>query len=167
VPARGGHLGPEPGEVDRADIDARADVACFTTAPLPIPLELIGEPLLELRLRADQPGFDLCAAISVLDAGGKRVRQLATGVLRQRGEACRRESLRRLRLQPLRAQLQQGERLRLSLAGTAWPQIAVNPGDGSIPIGAVGPAHRVIGLEFNLEDSRLWLTPLIGANWAG
>jgi putative CocE/NonD family hydrolase len=164
VPARGGHLGLEPGCVDRADIDARADVACFTTAPLPTPLELIGEPMLEVRVRADQPGFDLCAALSVLDAGGNGVRQLATGVLRQRGEACRHDALRRLRLQPLRTLLRPGERLRLSLAGAAWPQIAVNPGDGSIPAGAVGPAHRVIGLDLNLEGSRLWLTPLIGAD---
>jgi putative CocE/NonD family hydrolase len=164
VPARGGHLGLEPGVVDRTEIDARADVACFTAAPLQEPLELLGEPWLELLVRADQPGFDLCATLSVLSTDGREVRQLCSGVLRQRGEPCRQEALRRLRLQPLRARLRAGERLRLSLAGAAWPQIAVNPGDGSHPGGAVGPKHRVIELQFNLEGSRLWLTPLIGAD---
>ncbi len=167
VPGRGGHLGLEPGCADRADLDARADVACFTGPPLQAPLELLGEPALELRAHADQPGFDLCAALSVVNANGNEVRQLSTGVLRQRGEHCRRATLRRLRLQPLRAQLRRGERLRLSLAGAAWPQIAVNPGDGSLPAGGVGLEHRVIELQINLEGSRLWLTPLIGADCAG
>ncbi|MFM7732785.1 MAG: CocE/NonD family hydrolase, partial [Cyanobium sp.] len=167
VPGRGGHLGLEPGCLDRADLDARADVACFTAAPLQEPLELLGEPLLELHVRADQQGFDLCAALSVLDPAGSSVRQLCTGVLRQRGEPCRREALRQVRLQPLRARLRPGERLRLSLAAAAWPQIAVNPGDGSLPTGAVGPQHRVITLQLQLESSRLWLTPLIGADCAG
>jgi putative CocE/NonD family hydrolase len=167
VPGRGGHLGLESGCVDRADIDARADVACFTAAPLQQPLELLGEPLLDLFACADQPGFDLCAALSMVDPAGSTVRQLCTGVLRQRGEPCRREVLRRVRLQPLRARLQPGERLRLSLAAAAWPQIAVNPGDGSLPTGAVGPEHRVIELQLRLDRSRLWLTALIGADCAG
>jgi putative CocE/NonD family hydrolase len=167
APGRGGHLGLEPGCVERADIDERADVACFTGPPLEDDLELLGEPRLALRLRADQPGFDLCAALSVQSADGASVRQLCTGVLRQRGEHCRVEAMRQLRLQPLRARLRRGERLRLSLAGAAWPQIAVNPGDGSLPGGAVGAGHRVIELLLDLEGSRLWLAPLIGAHWEG
>ena len=31
VPGRGGYLGLDAGLCDRADLDARADVACFTT----------------------------------------------------------------------------------------------------------------------------------------
>lgn len=167
VPGRGGHLGLEPGSVERADIDERADVACFTGVLLEEDLELLGEPRLTLRLQADQPGFDLCAALSVQSPDGVSVRQLCTGVLRQRGEHCRSEALRQLRLQPLRARLRRGERLRLSLAGAAWPLIAVNPGDGNLPGGAVGAAHRVIELLLDLEGSRLWLAPLIGADWKG
>jgi putative CocE/NonD family hydrolase len=164
VPGRGGHLGLDAGICERGDIDRRADVACFTGQPLVEPLELLGEPWLEIVAAADQPGFDLCAALSVLGPENGPVRQLCTGVLRQRGEGCRVAAPRRLRLQPLRARLQAGERLRLSLAGAAWPQIAVNPGDGSLPRGASGPGHRVIELRLDLAGSRLWLNPLLGAD---
>jgi predicted acyl esterase len=67
-------------------------------------------------------------------------------------------------LQPLRATVAAGERLRLSLAGAAWPQIAVHPGHGDLPPGPSGPGHRVISLELRLEEARLWLTPLAGAD---
>ena len=164
VPGRGGHLGLESGVVERADLDGRADVACFTTAPLEQSLRLLGEPQLTITVGADQPGFDLCAALSVVDADGQRVRQLCGGVARFLGPDCRKQARRSLRLQPIHACLLPGERLRLSLAGAAWPQVAVNPGDGSQPLGGVGPGHRVITLSMGLASSRLWLGPLLGAN---
>jgi predicted acyl esterase len=72
--------------------------------------------------------------------------------------------LRELQLQPLAVRLERGERLRLSLAGAAWPLVAVNPGDGSLPSGGSGPDHRVITITLQPCDSHLWLDPLIGAN---
>jgi putative CocE/NonD family hydrolase len=164
APGRGGHLGLDAGLAERGDLDGRADVACFTTAPLTGPLELVGIPRLELVVAADQDGFDLCAALSHLPRQGGGVQQITTGVARFRGEGCRSPRLRRLNLQPLALRLEEGDRLRLSLAGAAWPQIAVNPGDGSVPLEAPGPRHRVIGLDLQLAVSRLWLTPLTGAD---
>lgn len=164
APGRGGHLGLDAGPAERADLDARADVACFTTAPLEQPLDVVGIPHLQLVIAADQQGFDLCAALSHLPRQGGAVQQIATGVARFLGEGCRSPGLRRLNLQPLAVRLEAGDRLRLSLAGAAWPQIAVNPGDGSLPLEAPGPRHRVIGLDLHLAGSRLWLTPLTGAD---
>jgi hypothetical protein len=164
VPGRGGHLGLEQGPVERADLDRRADVACFSGDPQPEPLELVGTPKLRLRAWADQPGFDLCAALSVVNADGTRVRQLCTGFGRWLGPDASAEQLRELQLQPLAVRLERGERLRLSLAGAAWPLVAVNPGDGSLPSGGSGPDHRVITLTLQPCDSHLWLDPLIGAN---
>ncbi len=164
VPGRGGHLGPEPGLVERADLDARCDVACFTTSPLAADLELVGEPRLVIRVRGDGGGFDLCAALSVVRGGGESVQQLAVGVRRRRppqGPAGDSGTM-RLRLQPLRATLRQGERLRLSLAGAAWPQIAVHPGGANLAPGPTGPEHRVIPLDFDLTGATLWLAPLAG-----
>lgn len=166
VPGRGGHLGPEPGLVERGDLDGRCDVACFTSAPLAADLELLGEPRLVIRVRGEGGGFDLCAALSVVSDGGGRVRQLCVGVRRRvgpRSSGARNDSTLRLRLQPLRATLGRGERLRLSLAGAAWPQIAVHPGTGGLAPGPSGPGHRVIPLEFDLTGARLWLAPLMGA----
>ncbi len=164
VPGRGGHLGSRPGSAERSDLDRRADVACFTGAPLETPLRLLGSFRLRLRVHADQPSFDLCATLSEVSPDGGTVRQLATGVGRFVTGPAGAETLRELSLQPLGTELEAGTRLRLSLAGAAWPQIAVNPGDGSLPAGGSGPAHRVISLTLELSGSQLRLEPLIRAN---
>jgi putative CocE/NonD family hydrolase len=159
VPARGGHLGGQIGAVERSDLDGRADVACFTAPALERPLELVAEPVLRLRAAADQPGFDLCAALSRVSADGREVRQLATGIARCRGEEARQPMQRQVRLQPLFVSLAAGERLRLSLAGAAWPQFAVNPGDGTVPGAGSGPGHRVITITLQLGGGCLRLEP--------
>ncbi|MCP9899974.1 CocE/NonD family hydrolase [Cyanobium sp. Cruz CV13-4-11] len=164
APGRGGHLGPAPGPVERADLDRRSDVACFSTAPLAHDLWLLGTFHLQLRVSADQSSFDLCAALSEVSPDGRSVRQLTTGVARfGPGEAAATAG-RSLALQPLATLVAAGQRLRLSVAAAAWPLIAVNPGDGSLPAGGSGPGHRVISLTLDLADSRLGLEPLIRAN---
>lgn len=163
VPGRGGHLGLEAGLVARDDLDRRADVACFTSAALTEPLRLEGIPQLVIAVQADQPGFDLCAALSLLAADG-RTWQVSTGVARFLGDHCLRLRRRRLQLQPLLRELEPGQRLRLSLAAAAWPQIGVNPGDGSPWAGPVSPAHRQITLSFELGAARLWMSSMFGAN---
>jgi predicted acyl esterase len=147
--------------VRREDLDRRADVACFTTPPLAGDLQLGGRASLELEVAADQPGFDLCAALSVVR--GEEVRQLGTGVARFLGPDCLRRGRRRVVFQPLLATLRAGERLRLSLAGAAWPQIGVNPGTAELPAGPAGAAHRVVTLQFHLAGSVLSLNPLASA----
>ena len=165
VPGRGGHLDPNPGATGRADLDGRRDVACFTSEPLRAPLHLLGRPLLRLRVAADQPGFDLCAALSLVSSDGEgqitSVRQLGTGVARFLGNGCLENGERLIELQPLVAELAAGDRLRLSLSASAWPQIALNPGDGSKPMGGPSARHRVITLEMDLEDSQLTIAPLL------
>jgi putative CocE/NonD family hydrolase len=159
VPGRGGHLGLDPGCCERGDLDQRRDVACFSSAPLEKTLVLACRPRLRLQLGADQPGFDLCVALSRVQSDG-RVLQLCTGVRRERGEACQTSRWRSVELQPLLLHLRPGERLRLSLAGAAWPQIAVNPGTGANAWGDSGIKHRVITLALDLEGARLELRSL-------
>jgi predicted acyl esterase len=163
VPGRGGHLGLEAGLVAREDLDRRADVACFTSAPLSEALRLEGIPQLVIAVQADQPGFDLCAALSLLTADG-RAWQVSTGVARFLGDHCLRLRRRRLQLQPMLRELEPGQRLRLALAAAAWPQIGVNPGDGNPWAGPVSPAHRQITLSFDLGAARLWISSMFGAN---
>jgi hypothetical protein len=162
VPGRGGHLGLDAGPCDRADLDRRCDVACFTSPPLAESLALIGQPELLLAVDADQASFDLSAALAVVSGDGQRVRQLATGFLRVNCQAGPHQAGPQLRLslQPLAARLEPGEALRLSLAGAAWPQIAVNPGDGSLPLGGSGSRHRSISIGLELAQARLRLVPV-------
>jgi predicted acyl esterase len=145
--------------IERGDLDNRADVACFSTAALAEALWLLGRPSLELTVQADQPGFDLCVALSLLPAGSSAVRQLSTGFLRVLGPQALEARRRRVELQPLAVALGAGDRLRLAIAAAAWPAIAVNPGDGSLPSGPAGPQHRVISLSLALEGSLLRLEP--------
>ena len=161
VPGRGGHLGGEGRLLDRSDLDDRADVACFTTAPLSRSQRLLGRPVLRLRVEADQPGFDLCAALAVVSPDGQTARQLCTGVLRVVGSEALRPLEREVHLQPLAATLRAGERLRLSLAPAAWPQVAVNGGDGREPRGGSTARHREITLTLFLEDAVLEIAPLL------
>ena len=163
LPGRGGHLGLDAGVVGRGDLDQRSDVACFSTAPFQETSELLGEPVLELHAAADQPGFDLCLALSIVTPDGQ-VRQLSTGVARYRGEDCQRMERRQVALQPLLTDLPAGCRLRLSIGLAAWPQIAVNPGDGSLPEGSAGARHRVISVTLQLADSCFSIRPMAGAN---
>ena len=152
-------MGLDAGPCQRGDLDARCDVACFTAAALEQPQRLCGTPQLSVAVQADQPGFDLSAVLSRVRPDGT-VEQLSTGVLRQRGADCQVLQRRQVVLQPLLAELAAGDRLRLSLAGAAWPQIAVNPGDGSFG-GAPGSVHRVITLSVELDDAQLDLLPLL------
>jgi predicted acyl esterase len=137
-------------------------VACFTSAPLEAPELLLGRFSLEISISADQPGFDLCGALSVVNNGQPmKVQQLGTGVARFLGSGCLRSETRRLQFQPLMANLQAGDQIRLSLAASAWPQIALNPGDGSMPLGGPSPKHRVITLSLELATSQLRLEPIV------
>jgi predicted acyl esterase len=147
----------------RTDLDQRTDVACFSGDALMQPLQLLGRPRLVLDAMADQPGFDLCAALSVVQSDGQ-VRQCSTGVARWLGESCLVMAERRVELQPLLLTLHPGETLRLSIGLAAWPQIAVNPGDGSLPQGPAGPQHRVISVALELSKSCLSIEPMVGAN---
>ncbi|MFM8966445.1 MAG: CocE/NonD family hydrolase C-terminal non-catalytic domain-containing protein, partial [Vulcanococcus sp.] len=156
-------LGLDGGPAQRADLDQRADVACFSSAPLTRAMELFGQPLLTITAGADQPGFDLCLALSRLDGGGE-VQQLCTGVARFLGEDGQAMRPRRVALQPLLATLEKGDRLRLSIGLAAWPQIAVNPGTGAMPSGGPGPQHREISVTLQLGDANLCIQPMVGAN---
>ena len=163
LPGRGGPLGLDAGPVERSDLDQRSDVACFSGTASEGPVELLGQPQLRITAAADQPGFDLCVALSVLRPDGTAL-QLSTGVARFLGAGCLEPQARLVTLQPLLLTLAPGERLRLSIGLAAWPQIAVNPGDGSQPRGGSGPTHRTISVELQLAGAELSMQPMVGAN---
>lgn len=163
APAVGGHLSPSPGPCDRAAVDARSDVATFTSDVLSEALLLRGIPCLTLSAHADQPGFDLCVALSVCRSATNTVQQLSTGVLRILGDHALESIGRQVRLQALEAHLQAGDRLRLSIAAACWPAIAINAGDPDIPPGPPISACRVTTLHLSMQQAVLGFEPLITA----
>ena len=161
VPAIGGHLSPSAGPCDRTSLDRRSDVAVFTGSPLSDELNLSGKPRLRLKVCADQPGFDLCVALSRLPAGAATVEQLSTGILRIRGQEALRLCEREVELQALQATLQPGDRMRVSIAGAAWPAIGINPGHTAVACTAPGPECRVVSIELHLVMAQLRMLPLL------
>lgn len=130
VPAVGGHAVPDAGVRDRAAVDARPDVATYTTEPLPAPLALAGRVALELWVEADAPSFDVSAVVSVVEPDG-RVLPLTHGHARVEPGAPHRPLS--IALRAVCATVKPGCALRLSLAGACYPAYPVNPGTGAEP----------------------------------
>ncbi|ABX08998.1 CocE/NonD family hydrolase [Prochlorococcus marinus] len=160
VSSIGGHLSPDPGIANRAEIDKRNDVATFTSKPLEERIQLKGVPKLEIIAMADRNGFDLCVAISIIQQNSKEVLQISTGVLRLVGNKAKSTLKRNVTLQPLFADIHKGDRLRLSISGAAWPAIAINPGDPSYNCGSPSPYCLVTTISLELSQAKLEICPL-------
>ena len=161
IPAIGGHLSPTPGEVDRSDIDKRFDIAKFTSCPLKETLSIEGIPILKIQAFADQKGFDLCVALSLVDPVTTKATQLSTGFIRIIGEEALKTSCRTINLQPILADFPKNMCLRISIGGSAWPAIGINPGDPKKTCGAPSPDCLVTNISLDFSDSKLSFSPLI------
>jgi putative CocE/NonD family hydrolase len=150
APARGGWMAMPDGPAERSDIDDRADVAVFETEPLEAPLRLAGAVDLSLALACPCPSLDVVATLSRVRPDG-RATTLAQGV--RRVGAGERDAV-AVCLRAVCATVEPGERLRLSLAGAAWPAIAVNPGDGTRPETAHPLSRRPIPISVITGGSR-------------
>lgn len=161
APSTGGHLSPNPGKAERSSIDLRSDVATFTTPSLKESLRLEGIPTLKLTVKGDQQGFDLCVACSIINKAQTKVEQLSTGFLRIMGPEAMQATQRTIHFQPMLATLKKGERLRISIAGAAWPAIGVNPGHSEKPCGPSGFHCFVINISCDLTTSIFQVLPLL------
>jgi putative CocE/NonD family hydrolase len=121
---------------------ARPDVLTYSTGPLPAPLTLLGNAGLTLFLKADAPDVDIVALLEDVAPDGKAIRLGSgwAGVLRARyrNGPARLEPLKpgdttRLRVNLLENghTLKPGHSLRLSVFGSAYPFISVNPATGN------------------------------------
>ncbi len=133
---------------DRTAIDARPDVLTFTTAPATEPVLFAGDVRAVLDIAADAPDFDVSCTLSRVTPDGRSV-GLAGGHGRRSTPGLAEIAMRATCLT-----LQPGERLRLSVAGAAFPAFPVNPGTGQNPTGARAIDARVITLRLR-HGSRL------------
>ena len=51
--------------------------------------------------------------------------------------------------------------MRLSIAGAAWPAIAINPGHTAMACTAPGPECSVISITLHLDMAQLRMLPLL------
>lgn len=147
TPTTGGHADDPGGRVDRAETDARSDVATFTTAPLAHDAKLAGTPRILLHCQSDQESFDLLLVLSEVLPGG-RVINLTEGYQRVPVGAVTDPV--EVDLRPLVARVAKGHAVRLSVALASFPAHALNTGDGThdrearlmdVPITTVTIAH--------------------------
>ena len=127
VPSFGGHDAAPMGRQDRTALDARADIACYTSEPLNETVLLVGRVDLDLWAEADAPSFDISAVLSEVTPAGRAIvltqgyRRVAPG-----------ETLPvRVSLRAICATIPAGSALRLSLAAASFPAHPVNPGSGA------------------------------------
>ena len=159
VPADGGHLGPNPGKFNRNNIDKRLDVGVFQTNFLEEDQNFKGIPILETSVKSDQPNFDICLALSIVDDDDEKVNQFSTGFLRVKNSIKNVECNYQITMQPTNICLLKRSRLRLSISAAAYPSIGVNPGVGDEIIGATSINHRITTLSFVLNKTFLKMTP--------
>jgi putative CocE/NonD family hydrolase len=143
VQAIGGHNGRPEGMQDRASVDARADVACFTSTPLQQDLLLAGEVQLEIHIESPRPSFDISAVLSRMTPDG-RVLTLTQGYATITTDMAGTPFV--LSLRAICATIQKGDALRLSIAGAAFPAFPVNPGTGTHPAHAHVIEHEVTAI---------------------
>ena len=116
------------GGQDRAALDDRSDVACYTSAPLAEPLSLAGNVRAEIHVDADQPTHDLAAILSEVTPNG-RATVLTQGYLRIADSHT--PGPRVVEMRALCATVAVGSALRLSLQAASFPAMAMNPGTGA------------------------------------
>jgi len=73
---------PNPGSFNRNIIDKRLDVGVFQTNYIEEDQYFKGVPILEIQVKSDQPNFDICLALSLVEEGNEKVNQFSTGFLR-------------------------------------------------------------------------------------
>ncbi len=164
VPAIGGHLSDTPGEANRFNIDARPDVAVFTTPPMSKDLRIEGIPTLYLETKCDRESFDMFVALSIIPSEIKNTAtQLSTGVLRISNFDKDRKACREIRLQPILATFKEGDRLRISISGSGWPAIGINPGQCQYLCAGPSPHCLVTTISLLLSNSKLKFESLISS----
>tara|TARA_B100000579_G_scaffold368585_1_gene329549 strand:- start:114 stop:1691 length:1578 start_codon:yes stop_codon:yes gene_type:complete len=149
----GGHLGPNPGTFDRYILDKRLDVGVFQTNSFHENLQLSGIPILKTSVKSNQPSFDICLALSLVNEKEKTVNQFSTGFLRVKNSKKDEECECKIAMQPTNISILKGTKLRLSISAAAYPAIGVNSGFGDDNNGAPTINHEIITLSFELNKT--------------
>jgi uncharacterized protein len=130
----GATLAMNAGVRDNRPVEQRPDVLVFSSEPLDEPVEIIGDVTAELHMTRDNPNADVFVRLCDVDPPGdakSRSRNVCDGIVRLTG------------LDPLSGTVRvsmigaahrfgRGHRIRLQVAGGAFPRFARNPGNGQV-----------------------------------
>jgi uncharacterized protein len=149
------HPTPSPGgplldmrlskQCDNRGVEARSDVLVFTGPPLARDLDLVGPVSAAVHVRTDTGHADLFVRLCDVDLSGVSL-NVTDGVLRLppgSNEAVTRADI---ELHPTGYRFRRGHRLRVQVAGGAFPRFARNHGTGE----SAGQAVRTRPTRFEI-----------------
>ena len=148
TPSPGGAImAMNAGSRDNRAVERRLDVLVFSSDPLDEPVEILGEVAAEVFLTRDNPYADLFVRLCDVDPRG-RSRNVCDGIVRLT-EADPLTGTVRVSLVAAAYRFGRGHRIRLQVAGGAFPRFARNPGNGQLDATAADlvPTHYDIGLD--------------------
>jgi putative CocE/NonD family hydrolase len=148
TPSPGGAImAVNAGSRDNRAVERRLDVLVFSGEPLDEPVEILGEVAAEVFLTRDNPYADLFVRLCDVDPRG-RSRNVCDGIVRLT-EADPLTGTVRVSLVAAAYRFGRGHRIRLQVAGGAFPRFARNPGNGQLDATAADlvPTHYDIGLD--------------------
>jgi putative CocE/NonD family hydrolase len=148
TPAPGGAtLSLQAGSRDNRAVECRPDVLVFSSDPLAEPAEVIGEVAAELSVTRDNPYADLFVRLCDVDPRG-RSRNVCDGIVRLTAADPLTGTV-RVSLLGAAHRFGRGHRIRLQVAGGAFPRFARNPGNGQVDASAADlvPTRYEIGLD--------------------
>jgi putative CocE/NonD family hydrolase len=148
TPSPGGAtLSVRAGSRDNRAVERRPDVLVFSSDPLAEAAEVTGEVSVELSVTRDNPYADLFARLCDVDPRG-RSRNVCDGIVRLT-DADPLTGIVRVSLIGAAHRFGRGHRIRLQVAGGAFPRFARNPGNGQADASAADlvPTRYEIGLD--------------------
>ncbi|NJN16862.1 MAG: CocE/NonD family hydrolase [Oscillochloris sp.] len=134
TPSIGGPvLSSQGGPRDQRPIERRSDLLCFTTAPLPAEVDVIGHVRLELYLRSSLEHTDIVGRLCVVEADGRSI-NVCEGILRVGFEVGERQpdGSRKIEIDmwATAQRFRPGQRIRVHVCSAAHPRWSANPGSG-------------------------------------
>ena len=135
-PARGGYR-------DNQELEERDDVLTFTGPPLIEQLEVVGNPVVELVHRTDNPYADLFVRLCEVRKNGRSI-NVSDAFQRLKPEKSSGTIL--LQLDAMAHRFTPGTRIRLQISGGAHPRYARNLGTDEDPATScnLAPSQRTI-----------------------
>jgi putative CocE/NonD family hydrolase len=163
APSLGGHSccgaqsGPQ-GPYDQIPAEQRSDVLVYTGAPLPSDTEVTGSATVDLWAESSSVDTDFTAKLAVVKPDGEVV-NLNDGILRTSFRdslsnptpvAAGQPTKYRIQIWPTSYQYRAGDRIRLEISSSDYPQFAPNPNTGE-PFGQ--SANTVVATQTILHDA--------------
>jgi len=143
----GAKLTSRTGRGDTQTLSARPDVLSFDGPVLTKPFEIVGDVAVTLKTTASAPHHDIFVVLCDVDSAGKAI-NITDGYLRMDDTALTRETV--IPLLPTAWRMEAGHRLRLLVAGGAFPKFARNLGTGE-PLGS-GTRMQAVDITVHCGD---------------